>query len=83
MSEKKSRPRKRKTLAQYISSIFQKKISQPDIEGIIEDSFGEEDDLGELTPSPITFENSAGLAFLNLWICAETVNSAMLNTRSS
>ena len=35
-SEKKSRPRKRKTLAQYISSIFQKKISQPDIEGIIE-----------------------------------------------
>lgn len=35
-SEKKTRPRKRKTLAQYISSIFQKKISQPDIEGIIE-----------------------------------------------
>jgi hypothetical protein len=35
-SEKKSRPRKRKTLSQYISSIFQKKIDQTNIDQIIE-----------------------------------------------
>lgn len=35
-SEKKSRPRKRKTLAQHISSIFQKKLSIFDVEKIID-----------------------------------------------
>ena len=35
-SEKKSRPRKRKTLSQHISSMFQKKISQSDIDRIID-----------------------------------------------
>jgi hypothetical protein len=35
-SEKKTRPRKRKTLSQYISSIFQKKIAQKDIDRIID-----------------------------------------------
>lgn len=35
--EKKSRPRKRKTLAQTISSYFQKKLSKSDIEAIIAD----------------------------------------------
>ncbi len=35
-SEKKSRPRKRKTLSQYISAIFQKKIAQNDIDRIID-----------------------------------------------
>lgn len=35
-SEKKSRPRKRKTLSQHISSIFQKKLPQNDIERIID-----------------------------------------------
>jgi hypothetical protein len=35
-SDKKSRPRKRKTLSQHISSIFQKKISQPEIDSIID-----------------------------------------------
>ena len=35
-SEKKTRPRKLKTLSQYISSIFQKKIVQKDIDGIID-----------------------------------------------
>lgn len=34
-SEKRSRPRKRKTLSQCISAMFQKQISQPDIDGII------------------------------------------------
>lgn len=34
-SEKKSRPRKHKTLAQAISSLFQKKISKPQVEEII------------------------------------------------
>ena len=35
-SEKKTRPRKHKTLSQYISSIFQKNIAQKDIERIID-----------------------------------------------
>lgn len=35
-SDKKTRPRKLKTLAQHISSIFQKKIAQKDIERIID-----------------------------------------------
>lgn len=35
-SEKKARPRKLKTLSQHISSIFQKNISQKDIERIID-----------------------------------------------
>jgi len=34
--EKKSRPRKRKTLSQHISSMFQKKIAQSDIDRIID-----------------------------------------------
>jgi hypothetical protein len=38
-SEKKSRPRKRTTLAQHISSIFQKKIQQNEIEEIIDRLF--------------------------------------------
>ena len=38
-SEKKSRPRKRKTLSQYISSIFQKKIDQTNIDCIIDRLF--------------------------------------------
>lgn len=35
-AEKKSRPRKRKTLAQYISSIFQKQLSEADVEKLID-----------------------------------------------
>lgn len=35
-SEKKSRPRKRKTLSQHISSMFQKNITQDDIDRIID-----------------------------------------------
>ena len=35
-SEKKSRPRKRKTLSQHILAMFQKKISQPDIDRVID-----------------------------------------------
>lgn len=35
-SEKKSRPRKRKTLSQHISSMFQKNIAQNDIDRIID-----------------------------------------------
>lgn len=35
-SEKKSRPRKRKTLSQHISSMFQKNIAQSDIDRIID-----------------------------------------------
>jgi hypothetical protein len=35
-SEKKSRPRKRKTLSQHISSMFQKKINQTEIDRIID-----------------------------------------------
>jgi len=35
-SEKNSRPRKRKTLAQHIASIFQKKLSTIEVEGVIE-----------------------------------------------
>lgn len=35
-SEKKTRPRKRKTLSQHIHSIFQKKISQNDVDTIID-----------------------------------------------
>jgi len=35
-SEKKSRPRKRKTLAQHIASIFQKKLSAVEVEGVID-----------------------------------------------
>lgn len=35
-SEKKSRPRKRKTLSQHISSMFQKNIAQSDVDRIID-----------------------------------------------
>ena len=35
-SEKNSRPRKRKTLSQHILAMFQKKISQPDIDRVID-----------------------------------------------
>ena len=35
-SEKKSRPRKRKTLSQHISSIFQKKLPQTEVDRIID-----------------------------------------------
>ena len=35
-SEKKSRPRKRKTLSQHISAMFQKKIAQGDVDRIID-----------------------------------------------
>jgi hypothetical protein len=35
-SEKKARPRKRKTLSQHISSLFQKKINQAEIDRIID-----------------------------------------------
>lgn len=35
-SDKKSRPRKRKTLSQHILSIFQKKIPQHEVDGIID-----------------------------------------------
>lgn len=35
-SDKKARPRKRKTLSQHISSMFQKKIAQSDIDRIID-----------------------------------------------
>jgi len=35
-SEKKSRPRKRKTLSQHISSMFQKKIEQAEVDRIID-----------------------------------------------
>jgi hypothetical protein len=38
-SEKKSRPRKRKTLSQHISSMFQKKIAQSDVDRIIDIRF--------------------------------------------
>jgi len=41
-SEKKTRPRKHKTLSQYISSIFQKNIAQKDIERIIDMLFAKE-----------------------------------------
>ena len=35
-SDKKSRPRKRKTLSQHISSIFQKKIAQEEVDRIVD-----------------------------------------------
>lgn len=38
-SEKKSRPQKRKTLSRHISSMFQKKILQPEIDHIIDTLF--------------------------------------------
>ncbi len=38
-SEKKSRPRKRKTLAQHILSIFQNKITQKEVERIVDTLF--------------------------------------------
>jgi hypothetical protein len=37
--EKKSRPRKRKTLAQLISSVFQKKLPEPEIQRLVEELF--------------------------------------------
>lgn len=35
-SDKKNRPRKRKTLNQYVSAMFQKKLQQPDVDKIID-----------------------------------------------
>lgn len=41
-SEKRSRPRKRKTLAQAISAMFQKKLSRQDIDRIIDTLFSKQ-----------------------------------------
>lgn len=53
-SEKKSRPRKRKTLSQHISSIFQKKLPQAEIDGIIDVLFAHK--LISETNGTITYE---------------------------
>ena len=53
-SEKKSRPRKRKTLSQHISSIFQKKLPQADIDRIIDILFANK--LISETNDAITYE---------------------------
>lgn len=53
-SEKKSRPRKRKTLSQHISSMFQKKIEQSDIDRIIDILFANK--LISETNNAITYE---------------------------
>jgi hypothetical protein len=38
-TEKKSRPRRRKTLAQYISAVFQKKLPEPEIQRLVDELF--------------------------------------------
>lgn len=53
-SEKKSRPRKRKTLSQHISSMFQKKLPQTDIDRIIDILFANK--LISETNDAITYE---------------------------
>jgi hypothetical protein len=53
-SEKNSRPRKRKTLSQHISSMFQKKIAQNDIDRIIDILFANK--LISETNNAITYE---------------------------
>jgi PIN domain len=53
-SEKKSRPRKRATLSQHISAMFQKKIDQADIDRIIDILFANK--MISETNSVITYE---------------------------
>ena len=53
-SEKKSRPRKLKTLSQHISSMFQKKINQTEIDRIIDILFANK--LISETNGIITYE---------------------------
>jgi len=53
-SEKKSRPRKRKTLSQHISSMFQKNIAQSDIDRIIDILFANK--MISETNNTITYE---------------------------
>ena len=53
-SEKKTRPRKRKTLSQHISSMFQKKIEQAEIDRIIDILFANR--LISETNGAITYE---------------------------
>jgi hypothetical protein len=53
-SEKKSRPRKRKTLSQYISSIFQKKLPQTEVDRIIDILFANK--MISETNDAITYE---------------------------
>lgn len=53
-SEKKSRPRKRNTLSQHISSIFQKKLAQPEIDRIIDILFANK--MISETNNAITYE---------------------------
>jgi hypothetical protein len=53
-SEKKSRPRKRKTLSQHISSIFQKKLPQAEVDRIIDILFANK--MISETNDTITYE---------------------------
>ena len=53
-SEKKSRPRKRKTLSQHISSIFQKKLPQTEVDRIIDILFANQ--MISETNDAITYE---------------------------
>jgi PIN domain len=53
-SEKKSRPRKRKTLSQHISSIFQKKLPQAEVDRLIDILFANK--LISETNDTITYE---------------------------
>ncbi|MDB5986765.1 MAG: hypothetical protein JWR16_1818 [Nevskia sp.] len=53
-SEKKSRPRKRKTLSQHISSIFQKKLPQAEVDRIIDVLFANK--MISETSDAITYE---------------------------
>jgi hypothetical protein len=53
-SEKKSRPRKRKTLSQHISSIFQKKLPQAEVDRIIDILFANK--MISETTGTITYE---------------------------
>jgi len=53
-SEKKSRPRKRKTLSQHISSIFQKKLPQAEVDRLIDSLFANQ--MISETNDTITYE---------------------------
>jgi hypothetical protein len=53
-SEKKSRPRKRSTLSQHISSMFQKKIAQSEVDRIIDILFANK--MISETNNTITYE---------------------------
>lgn len=53
-SEKKSRPRKRKTLSQHISSIFQKKLPRAEVDGLIDVLFANK--MISETNDAITYE---------------------------